>query len=170
MIHNSKIRSLINGAFFIAACGLFGIILGTKADVLAQRQAKTHKAHKEAVASQPLYSEYKAVRIGMTTAEVRTKLGEPTQKADDQDFYVISEKETAQICYDALHKVVAISVDYPGGGSVAPDYKAVIGADVETKPDGSIYKLVRYEQAGFWVSYNRSASNSTVTITIQQIK
>lgn len=168
MIHNAKIRSLINVAFFIAACGLFGIIWGTKVDVLAQ--AKTAKAQKEAVASQPLYSDYKGVRIGMTTEEVRTKLGEPAQKADDQDFYIISEKETAQICYDALHKVVTISVDYLGGSSGVPDYKEVVGAQVETRPDGSIYKLVRYEKAGFWVSYNRSASNSMVTITIQQIK
>ena len=169
MVHNAKIRFLINAACFIAACGLFVIIWGTKADVLAQRQAKTAKAHKEAVASQPLYSAYKGVRIGMTADEVRAKLGEPAQKADDQDFYVISEKETVQICYNALHRVVAISVDYLGG-SGSPDYKEVIGQEVETKPDGSVYKLVRYEKAGFWVSYNRSASNSMVTITIQQIK
>jgi len=170
MIHNAKIRSLINVAFFIAACGLFGTVGGTKVDVLAQRQAKTAKAHKQAVASQPLYSDYKGVHIGTTTEEVRTKLGEPAQKADDQDFYVISENETAQIYYDALHKVVAISVDYIGGASGAPTYKDVVGEEAETKPDGSVYKLVRYEQAGFWVSYNRSASNSMVSITIQQIK
>lgn len=120
------------------------------------------------MASQPLYSAYKGVRIGMSADEVRAKLGEPAQKANDQDFYVISEKETVQICYNALHSVMAISVDYLGG-SGPPDYKEVIGQEVETKPDGSVYKLVRYEKAGFWVSYNRSASNSMVTITIQQI-
>ena len=64
---------------------------------------------------------------------------------------------------------MAISVDYLGG-SEAPDYKEVTGAQVETKPDGSLYKLGRYGQAGFWVSYNRSTTNSMVTITIQQIK
>jgi hypothetical protein len=39
------------------------------------------------------------------------------------------------------------------------------------KPDGSMYKLVRYEQLGFWVSYNRTASDSVVivTITLQKI-
>ena len=66
-------------------------------------------------------------------------------------------------------RVVAISVDYLAGGSGAPDYKDVIGEKVETRPDGSLYKLVRYEKAGFWVSYNRSAGNSMVTITIQKI-
>ena len=59
---------------------------------------------KEGMASQSLYSDYKGVRIGMTTEEARTKLGEPAQKADDQDLYVISEMETAQIYYDALHQ------------------------------------------------------------------
>ena len=168
MIRNSKIRYLINVAFLIAACGLFSMAWGTKVDVLAQRQAKT-AAPKEAVASQSLYSGYNGVRIGMTTEEARTKLGEPTQKADDQDLYVISETETAQIYYDPLHKVVAISVNYLAGGYGTPDYNEVIREKVETKPDGSIYKLVRYEKAGFWVSYNRSASNSMVSITIQKI-
>ena len=169
MIHNSKTRSLINVAFFIAACALFGSIGGTKVDVLTQRQAKTANDHKEAVTSRSLYSDYKGVRIGMNIEEARTKLGEPTQKADDQDLYVISEIETAQIYYDVLHKGVAISVDYLAGGSGAPPYKDVIGEKVETKADGSIYKLVRYEKAGFWVSYNRSATNSMVSITIQKI-
>ena len=168
MIHNSKIRFLIKVAFFIAACGLSSLMLGTSVNALAQRQAKT-AAHKEAVASRSLYSDFKGVRIGMTTEEARAKLGEPAQKADDQDLYVISETETAQIYYDTSHKVVAISVDYLAGGSGAPDYKDVVGEKVETRPDGSMYKLVRYEKAGFWVSYNRSADNSTVSITVQKI-
>ena len=92
----------------------------------------------------------------MNAQEVRTKLGEPLQKADDMDLYVFSEKETAQIAYDASHRVKVVSVDYLGGVG-APDYKLVVGPDVEVKADGAIYKLVRYDSLGFWVSYNRSA-------------
>ncbi|MCM3902741.1 MAG: hypothetical protein ND866_13630 [Pyrinomonadaceae bacterium] len=171
MIHNPKINFLVRIAIFITACGVFTIIWGDEIDAFAQGQGKTARAHSEAGTSQqPLYRDYKGILIGMTTEEVRSKLGEPSRKADDQDLYVISEKETAEFFYDGSHRVVAISVDYLGEGSGAPGYQEVIGPDVVTKPDGSMYKLVRYQQAGFWVSYNRTAGSSyIVTITIQKI-
>jgi hypothetical protein len=117
---------------------------------------------------QPLFSEYKGIRLGMSTDEVRAKLGNPTLKADDQDYYMFSDTESAQFAYDAAHKVVTISIDYTGAG--APDYGNVIGPSVDQMQDGSLYKLVRYEAQGFWVSYSRTAgTNRTVTITIQKI-
>ena len=105
----------------------------------------------------------------MKAQEVRTKLGEPLQKADDMDFYVFSEgKEMAQIAYDASHAVKAVSVDYLGGVG-APDYKLVVGPNVDLKPDGSIYKLIRYDSLGVWVYYNRTSGVvPIVTITIQK--
>jgi hypothetical protein len=119
---------------------------------------------------QPLYSEYKGVKIGMTETEVHAKLG-PGVKTADADFYVISDTETAQIAYDESRKVIAISIDYMGGVG-APDYRAVVGNDIQTREDGSLYKLVHYDNFGFWVSYNKTGRNSTVTtvsITIQKV-
>jgi hypothetical protein len=117
---------------------------------------------------QALFSEYKGIHLGMTTDEVRAKLGSPTVKGDDQDYYVFSDSESAQFAYDAGHKVVTISIDYTGAG--APDYRNVVGPSIDQREDGSVYKLVRYEAQGFWVSYNRTAgTNVTVTITIQKI-
>jgi hypothetical protein len=104
----------------------------------------------------------------MKAQEVRLKLGEPQQKADDMDLYFFSENEMAQIAYDATHSVTTISVDYLGGVG-APDYKAVVGSEVEVKADGSIYKVMRYDSLGFWVFYNRGpGENAIVTITIQK--
>ena len=174
MIHNARhsvIPVLVNLVFFVVACCFLGLSLGANSDVLAQvAQAKAAKAHIEAKPSQqPLYSDYKGVRLGMTAAEARAKLGEPNLKADDQDLYLISDKETAEIAYDAAHKVVTISVDYLGGIG-APDYKAVVGADIEVKPNGAMYQLVRYENLGFWVCYNRTAGTlPIVTVTIQKL-
>ena len=122
------------------------------------------------ITDEPLYSEYKGIRIGMTASEVRKKLGEPTQKSDEQDFYAFNEKELAQIFYDNAQKVKAISVDFMGGAG-ATGYKEVVGTKIETKVDGSMYKIVRYPKAGYWVSYNRAAGEAaTVTITIQKIQ
>jgi hypothetical protein len=117
---------------------------------------------------QPLFSEYKGIRLGMTAAEVRAKLGAPTLKADDQDYYVISQTESAQFAYDKDLKVVTISIDYRGPG--APDYRNVIGASIDEKEDGALYKLVRYQAQRLWVSYSRtSGASPTVTITIQKM-
>ena len=45
-----------------------------------------------------------------------------------------------------------------------------MGAELDTRPDGSVYKIIRYESLGFWVSYNRTAGpNFIVTVTIQKI-
>jgi hypothetical protein len=46
----------------------------------------------------------------------------------------------------------------------------VSGADIDTKPDGSKYRLVRYPKAGYWVSYSRTAGDTPiVTVTIQKL-
>jgi hypothetical protein len=121
------------------------------------------------VAQQPLYSDYRGVRLGMTPQEVRAKLGDPVLKDEELDYFVFANNVTAQIAYDSAHKAKAISVDYPGGVG-APDYKVVVGNELDTRPDGSMFKMVRYESLGFWVSYNRNAGPTViVSITIQKI-
>lgn len=117
----------------------------------------------------PVFREYRGVQIGMTTEEARKKLGNPKEKGDTQDFYEFSDSETAQIVYDALHKVVTLSVDFMKGAKDVPTPKSVVGADIEAKPDGSMHKMVRYEKAGFWVSYSRTSGDSPlISITLQK--
>jgi hypothetical protein len=133
--------------------------------------AHAQKAVGDDKADKPLYVEYKGVRIGMETDEVRKKLGEPTDKGNVQDFFVFSEKESAQVFYDKTHKVMAISVNYVGEASGAPLPKVVLGTEVEAKADGAIHKMVRYPQAGYWVSYNRTGGDDPlVTVTMQKIQ
>jgi len=119
---------------------------------------------------QPTYREYRGVRLGMTATEVRTKLGEPAMKSDDQDFYIFSASETSQIAYNADKRVMTISTDYTEGVG-APDYRSVVGDGLLQKPDGSVFRMVMYDSERFWVSYNKSASAvPTVTITIGAFK
>ncbi len=118
---------------------------------------------------EPPFHEYKGVRIGMTADEARKKLGDPTDKGDTQDFYAVGENETVQVFYDAAKKVHALSIIYHGGGASMPTAKAVLGSDVEAKPDGSMHRRVDYPKAGFWVAYSRTAGDSPlVTITMQK--
>ncbi|MEA2174639.1 MAG: hypothetical protein QOD00_2231 [Blastocatellia bacterium] len=112
--------------------------------------------------------EFKGVSLGMSAEEVRHKLGDPRDKDDAEDFFVFNEKQTAQVLYDKAHKVVTISADFIGGND-APTPKSIFGEDIEAKPDGSMYKMVRYTKAGCWVSYNRTAGDAPlVTVTIQK--
>ncbi|MCM3873788.1 MAG: hypothetical protein ND895_24130 [Pyrinomonadaceae bacterium] len=155
---------------FLVICGLLVFFWATNSNGQTQKsKTKVVNAHAEG-AQQPRLGEYRGVYLGMTTETARATLGEPTLKRDDQDFYVFSDKESAQIAYNELHKVVTISVDYLGGLG-APDYKTVVGADLELRPDGSMYKSVMHERERIWISYNKSAGAlPIVTITFQQLK
>ena len=119
----------------------------------------------------PVFHEYRGVQIGWLADDVRKKLGDPAAKGDEQDYYIFGEKERAQILYDKKTRMVTtISVDF---NSDAPDVltpQQVLGADFETKADGSKHKLVRYPKAGFWVSYSRTAGDTPIiTITLQKL-
>lgn len=118
----------------------------------------------------PLYHDYKGIELGMTQEEVRKKLGAPKEKDDLQDFYLFSDKETAQIFYQAK-KVFAVSVTYMGAKTGAPEAKAVLGTDIEPLAGGRMYKMVRYPEAGYWVSYSRiSGDEPLVTVTMQKLQ
>ena len=163
-----KLRIRIVEILFYVIGVILLLILGAIASGYAATQAKkVERGHSQI--QQPLYREYRGVRLGMTAAEARAKLGEPAMKSDEQDFYIFSANETAQIVY-VEQKVVTISTDYTGGIG-APDYKSVVGEDLLQKPDGSLFKMVLYDSERFWVSYNKSASATpVVTITIGTMK
>lgn len=111
---------------------------------------------------------YKGVTLGMSADEARQKLGEPASKSDEQDFYLISDNETAQLFYKD-QKVVAISIML--FGDKYPTCKEVLGEEAAAMEDGSFYKMVEYKQVGYWVSYNRKTTPSPmVSITIKMSK
>lgn len=122
-----------------------------------------------AKAGLPMFTDYRGVSIGMNAKEVRAKL-ERLKESDSQDFLIFSERESAQIFYDDEGKVTAISIDYFGDNTKAPAPDSVLGEPIQPKADGSMYQLKRYPEAGYWVSYNRTAGNKPiVTITMQKM-
>ena len=130
--------------------------------------ANNPSANNDAAENVPVFTDYRGVRIGMTAEEVRTKV-DRLKKGDRQDYLVFSERESAQIYYDAAGKVMAISIDYFESSS-APSADTVLGVPLKAKADGSMYQLNRYQQAGYWVSYNRTAGDKPViTITMQKM-
>jgi len=167
MIRISK--SSVNRLVFM---GLVSFVLPLLVPARALAQGA---GQRRAVANQedgPIFSEYRGVQIGMSADEARKKLGHLKDKGDTQDFFVFSDNETAQVVYDAAtHKVVTVSVDFMHGAADVPVAKSVIGSDIEAKADGSMYKMVRYAKAGYWVSYSKTAGDSPLTsVTIQKIQ
>jgi len=170
-IKNVRSR-VLNGKFF----GFPALLLAAMASLLfvTSSSAQTRRAANLAASAEDesaLFKEYRGVQLGMTADEVRKKLGAPKDKGDEQDFFMFSENETAQIVYDQTHKVIAISADFTNAAATVPSVKQVFGNEVEAKADGSIYKMVRFTKAGYWLSYNKSSGTTPLTtITIQKIQ
>lgn len=160
----------MKGIFIRPTYLLLPVVLIVCSIATAQEVAKVNASTtKSANANVPVYADYRGVKIGMAADEVRSKLN-GIKKGDRQDFVSFSEHESAQIYYDDKGKVTAISIDYFGDTNGAPTPEAVLGAAIEPKPDGSMYQLQRYSEAGYWVSYNRTAGDKPiVTITMQKM-
>ena len=120
----------------------------------------------------PVFHDYRGVKLGWLADDVRKKLGNPANKADDQDYYIFNENERAQVYYDKdTRQVTAISVDFITGATGIITPQQVFGADIEAKSDGSKSKLVRYPKAGYWVSYSRTAGDSPIiSVTMQKMQ
>jgi len=160
-------RLLRSSNFWLLGCALI-VVLGFSIAGVSQART-TQKRAALAPEEDPVFHEYRGVKIGWVADEVRKKLGSPANKGDEQDFYVFGEKETCQVLYDK-GQVTAISVDFMNGAKEAITPQQVFGSDFDAKPDGSKYKLVRYPKAGYWVSYSRTAGDTPIiTVTIQRL-
>lgn len=130
------------------------------------------KAQNGAKKNLPAWQDYKGVTIGMTADLVKEKLGSPKSEDAEGFFYMVSDTETAQVLFDAGKKVRTISVVFAADNAASPSFDAVFGktAVAEPKADGSMYKMMRYEDAGYWVSYSRLAGEKAmVIVTMQKI-
>jgi hypothetical protein len=160
-------RLLRSSNFWLLSRALL-VVAGLSIAGVSQAQT-TQKRAALAPEENPVFQEYRGVKIGWVADDVRKKLGSPANKGDEQDFYVFGEKETAQVLYDK-GQVTAISIDFMNGAKEVITPQQVFGADIEAKPDGSKYKLVRYPKAGYWVSYSRTAGDTPIiTVTIQRL-
>lgn len=116
------------------------------------------------------YIKFTGVGLGMTTDDVRTKLGNLKAKGEHQDFFEFSDARSAQVFYDSNGNAVAISFDYLGNDSGAPTPEAVVGQTVQPKADGSIYVMKRFPEAGYWIAYSRTAGKNPITsVTVQKL-
>ncbi len=168
-IGKANLNKAIFGLFL-----LFGLIVPAFGQTAENTQAATIQIadkKSETPVLIPVLTEYKSIKIGTPADEVRDKFGKA--KIDDKDgFFYDWGEEMAQIRLDADKKVLLVSITYSDKNENTPKYADVFGAETPapTKPDGSIYNLVRYPEAGYWVAYSRTAGEKpTVTVTMQKL-
>jgi hypothetical protein len=114
--------------------------------------------------------EYRGMFIGSERDLVRQKLGDPKDEFPAEDSFELSDNESVRVFYDDAKKVRAIVVTYSGKLDSAPKPNEVLVEAIEPKPDGGIYKMVRFEDKGFWVSYMKiSGDNPSIIITVQSM-
>jgi hypothetical protein len=118
----------------------------------------------------PLFSGYLGIQVGVDKDTVHKKLGIPTSSRTGLDSYEISKKKSIHIYYDEKDQVKALCITFIGKNSDAPSAKMVIGEELEKGTDGGQYKLVRYPEAGYWVSYSRiNGDDPVVTVMMQKM-
>ena len=165
-------RAIIPAAVAVFLLALASVAGAQETPTTPQRQTQPQQATPpadEAKTAGPLYREYRGVTLDMSAADVRAKLGTPAEKSDEMDFFVFSDRERARVYYRE-GKASAVIATYIGKDAPAPTSASVLGAEVEAKPDGSMYRMTPYPQAGYWVAYSRTSGDSPmVIITMQKL-
>lgn len=169
MLRTSKNRLPFLLVFLTLALGELGSVARAQEQSPSPTPTASPATTMTSPATEPIYTNYRGVSIGMSVAEAREKLGAPKSKGKQQDYFVFSKTESAQVVY-LDGKVRTVSVDYVGADSGAPTPMEVLGVEITPKKNGTIYKLVRYPEAGYWVAYSRTTGKSPiVSITMRRM-
>jgi hypothetical protein len=119
----------------------------------------------------PVLKEYRKIAIGETVGAVKDVWGKPENEFPDQLLYELSDTESVQVVIDPDKKVTAIAVTFTDGKG-APAFAEVFGDSImpEKRENGSVYRMVRYPGAGYWIAYYVGPGNNpSVSLTIQKL-
>ena len=118
----------------------------------------------------PAMAEFRKAGIGTAAADLKQAWGKPELEDKTGFIYQFSDKEMAQIALDAEQKVDTIAVTFQDGTG-APKPEEVFGPKekIERKEGGGLFHMVRYPEAGYWVSYFSQGDGKAVIITYKKI-
>ena len=94
-------RLLRSSKFWLLGRALL-LVIGFSIAGVSQAQT-TQKRAALAPEEEPVFHEYRGVKIGWVADDVRKKLGSPANKGDEQDFYVYCFRERSDAELFAMH-------------------------------------------------------------------
>jgi hypothetical protein len=168
----------------VLAAGVFAAAaFGQETNLPPETSADTPPAAAEAPAAQPeqpkpaagpLLDEISGIELGMTVDQVRDKLGKPETQDDASMFYDLDDGKQVQLRLDGNKKVMMVAGIFTGDKAAAPEFNEVFGSAVAapSEENGTVYKLVRYPDAGYWIAFSRLSlkDGPMTTVTIQKIE
>lgn len=113
----------------------------------------------------PFVHSVRDVELGMSVDEVKKKLGRPDVEDDTGLLFSLSGGDSVQVGLDENKKVRTIADIYAAGSKSAPSIKDIFGPAAEDS-GGDTYKMERYPDAGYWVSYSRSNSSDKPIVVV----
>lgn len=118
----------------------------------------------------PAMTEFRKAGIGTLADDLKEAWGKPEVEDATGFIFEFSDEEMAQIAIDTDKKVDTIAVTFRKGTG-APKAEEVFGPSekIERKPDGSLFHMVRYPEAGYWVSYLSQGEGKPVILTFKKI-
>jgi hypothetical protein len=118
----------------------------------------------------PAMTDFRKAGIGTTTDDLKKAWGKPELEDRDGFLYDLADGQTAQVAIDGDGKVTAIAVTFRDGTG-APKAEEVFGPNekIEVKEDGALFHMVRYPDAGYWVSYSSQGSGKPVILMFKKI-
>jgi hypothetical protein len=158
--------------FVFGLTSIFALASLTYSQTVADTRSKS--VHEQVVANMAAtpMKQYRKLALGMSSDDVESLWGEPKIKDERGFLYNLSDSETAQIEVGPEKKVTAIAIMFENGKG-APSLTEVFGTGATADPqqNGAVYKMVRYTDEGYWISYYAgSGDNAVTTITIRKLR
>jgi len=142
------------------------------ADTAAKlEQPKAASAASPKTTTVPAVRTVRDVQLGMSLDDVKKKLGKPDVQDDTGVLFSLSGGDSVQIALDEKKEVKVVAAIYAPGSKIAPSLKDIFGPDA-VDATGDTYKMERYPDAGYWISYSRSNSQDKpiVVVTMRKIQ
>jgi len=151
----------------VALTVLGGLAFCVERVALAVAAPPGQRAASAAQSSEPkVMREYRGIKLGLKSAEVRTALGKPENASDNREEYKIGSEDLMTVHYD--NGVVRAIQLYFTNAKNAPSWAEVVGdAEIKENENGAKQARVVVSKENFWVSMfqNKEATVTTVTIS-----
>lgn len=132
-------------------------------DIIAANASETQE-------TKHTFTSLRGLELGMTISQVKEKLGKPDFQDETGLVFELKDGDSVQIGLGPDKNVRTIAAIFSADSETAPSFADVFGPDAGSV-DGDVYKMERYPDAGYWVSFSRTNSKDepVTVVTLRKI-